>query len=155
MIAKNPPNITAARIISSSIVEITWKTGEILSVDLHHVIDKNPVFEPLQDIEFFNRMTADEWGHALEWPGGLDIGSDRLYDMGREQAGLPTIRAFNEWMERNEFSLTTAAEAIGMTRRMIAHYRTGSRPIPRSVWLACIGWDCQHRHHSRHQRKAA
>lgn len=28
-----------------------------------------------------------------------------------------------------------------MTRRMIAHYRSGSRPIPKTVQLACIGWE--------------
>jgi hypothetical protein len=28
-----------------------------------------------------------------------------------------------------------------MTRRMIAYYRTGSRPIPKTVQLACIGWE--------------
>jgi hypothetical protein len=28
-----------------------------------------------------------------------------------------------------------------MTRRMIAHYRSGSRPISKTVQLACIGWE--------------
>ena len=155
MTARNPPNIKTAKIISSFNVEITWGSGEKLMVDLCQVINENPAFKPLQKPAFFNRMTTDDWGHAIEWPDGLDIGADRLYDMGRQQAGLPTVQAFNEWMKRSGLSLTTAAEAIGMTRRMIAHYRTGSRPIPRSVWLACIGWDCQQRHHSRHQQKAA
>jgi len=31
-----------------------------------------------------------------------------------------------------------------MTRRMIAHYRTGSRPIPKVVGLACKGWEVEH-----------
>lgn len=30
---------------------------------------------------------------------------------------------------------------VCMTRRMIAHYRTGSRAIPRVVGLACKGWE--------------
>ena len=34
-----------------------------------------------------------------------------------------------------------AAEALGMTRRMIAHYRTGSRPIPKVVGLALRGFE--------------
>jgi len=31
-----------------------------------------------------------------------------------------------------------------MTRRMIAHYRTGSRSIPKVVGLACKGWEAEH-----------
>ena len=42
---------------------------------------------------------------------------------------------------RNQLSLSSAAEALGMTRRMIAHYRSGSRPIPKTVQLACVGWE--------------
>ena len=75
-------------------------------------------------------MELDEWGHGIGWPGGLDLGADRLYEMSREQAGLPTASEFEAWMERNGLSLTVAAESLGMTRRMIAHYRTGSKPIP-------------------------
>jgi len=82
----------------------------------------------------------EEWGHGLDWPGGLDLGADRLYDLGREQAGLLSPSGFDDWMRGNGLSLTTAATALGMTRRMIAHYRHGSRPIPRTVHLACIGW---------------
>ena len=46
-------------------------------------------------------------------------------------------------MKRNDLSLATAAEALGMTTRMITHYRTGSRPIPRVVGLACKGWEAE------------
>jgi len=48
-------------------------------------------------------------------------------------------------MQRNGLSLASAAESLGMTRRMIAHYRTGSRPIPKVVGLACLGWESRRR----------
>ncbi|MBU2783737.1 hypothetical protein HAP99_11250, partial [Acidithiobacillus caldus] len=60
---------------------------------------------------------------------------------GRQQAGLPTREDFTAWMERNRLSLSQAAQAIGMTRRMIAYYKSGARPIPKTVWLACIGYE--------------
>ncbi|MGC8591588.1 hypothetical protein [Acidithiobacillus sp.] len=44
-------------------------------------------------------------------------------------------------MEHNHLSLTQAAHAIGMTRRMIAYYKSGARPIAKTVWLACIGFE--------------
>ena len=80
-------------------------------------------------------------GHGLDWPGGLDIGADRRYELSREQAGLPTASEFDCWMQRNGLSLAKAAETLGMTRRMIAHYRSGSRAIPKVVGLACKGWE--------------
>jgi len=59
-----------------------------------------------------------------------------------ETTGAETFAA---WMDRNGLSLTTAAEALDMTRRMMAHYRTGSRPVPRVVALACKGWEAEQR----------
>ncbi|MFM8443322.1 MAG: hypothetical protein ACKN9W_08275, partial [Methylococcus sp.] len=92
----------------------------------------------------FDQMQGDSWGHGLEWPDGFDLGADALDGLCRKQAGLPTAQDFNDWMQRNGLSLTTAAESLGMTRRMIAHYRTGSRPIPKVVGLACKGWEVEH-----------
>jgi len=40
--------------------------------------------------------------------------------------------------------LPTATESRGMTRRMIAHYRTGSKPISKVVGLACKGREAEH-----------
>lgn len=139
---KTPPNIKDARIIGPLIVEIDWSTGETLCTDLSGLTA--PPFDALRDPGFFALMKRDEWGHGLDWPTGLDLGADRLYELGRKQAGLPTVSEFEAWMLRNKLSLTTAAETLGMTRRMIAHYRTGSRPIPKVVGLACKWLEHEH-----------
>lgn len=138
---KTPPNILAARITGPLTVEIDWSTRETLTVDLSALT--KPPFDALRDPKFFKRMARDDWGHGLNWPKGLDLGADTLYELCREQAGLPTASEFEHWMQRNGLSLTTAAETLGMTRRMIAHYRTGSRPIPKIVGLACKGWETE------------
>ncbi len=44
-------------------------------------------------------------------------------------------------MECNQLSLRQATQAIGMTRRVIAYYKSGARPMPKTVWLACIGYE--------------
>lgn len=62
-----------------------------------------------------------------------------LYELSREQAGEWGPERFEAWMAQHGLSLNTAADALGLSRRMIAHYRTGSRPIPRVVALACEG----------------
>lgn len=133
------PLIEKATIVAPQLVEIIWNTDETLSVDLSSV-------RQLSDDDFFQQMVVDDWGHALEWPNGFDLGADKLYEMARQQAGLPTAAGFNDWMERNHLSLTKAAEALGMSRRMISYYRTGTRPVPTVVDLACTGWES--RHHS-------
>ena len=46
-----------------------------------------------------------------------------------------------DWMWRNGLNLDEAAAALGLSRRMVAYYRSGQKPIPKSIWLACIGWE--------------
>jgi hypothetical protein len=135
------PLILAARVTSDLHLMITWNTGEILDCDLAATINRHAAFAPLAKPELFSQVAVDEWGHGLDWPNGLDMGADRLYQLCREQAGLFSPMAFDCWIKNNQLSLTTAATALGMTRRMVAHYRSGSRPIPKTVQLACIGWE--------------
>ena len=140
---KTPPCLETARVTGDLKLEIGWSTGETLPVDLSDLAQ--PPFDALRTPDFFARMTRDEWGHGLDWPDGLGLGADRLHELSRRQAGLPTASEFNDWMQRNGLSLASAAESLGMTRRMIAHYRTGSRPIPKVVGLACLGWESRRR----------
>ena len=37
--------------------------------------------------------------------------------------------------------LSGAADALGISRRMVSYYRTAHKTIPRSIWLACLGWE--------------
>jgi len=135
------PLITAVQVAGALHLVITWNTGETLDCDLASTINRHAALAPLADPAVFTQVAVEEWGHGLDWPTGLDLGADRLYQLCREQAGLLSPSAFDEWIKNNQLSLSTAAEALGMTRRMIAHYRTGSRPIPKTVQLACIGWE--------------
>jgi hypothetical protein len=48
---------------------------------------------------------------------------------------------FGAQMLRNDLSPTTAAEALGLSRRMVSDYRTAQRPIPTPVWLARLGYE--------------
>ena len=44
-------------------------------------------------------------------------------------------------MTKNDLSLDTAAQALGVSRRTLAYYRSGSKSVPRTVALACLGWE--------------
>lgn len=139
---KNPPNIKAVRIVGALLLELDWSTGETLRIDLSD--HTAAPFDVLHNPDLFAQVTIDEWGHGIGWADGLDFGADALYEWSREQAGLPTASTFDAWMARNRLSLASAAESLGMTRRMIAYYRSGTHPIPKVVGLALKGYEAEH-----------
>ena len=140
-----PPRIESVKAIGSDSLQVLWSTGEDLPVDVSRLVRRYKLYAPLREARLFKKVRADEWGHGVLWPGNIDMSADTLYELARAQAGEWGPESFDAWMQRNGLSLSAAADALDMTRRMIAHYRTGSRPIPRVVALACEGWEARHR----------
>jgi Protein of unknown function (DUF2442) len=136
---KKPPLIRAVKAKAPATLDIVWSTGETLAVDVSRLVKRFKLYAPLKNAALFAKAKADPWGHAVNWPGDIDIGADQLYELAREQAGEWGPERFGAWMANHGLSLNAAADALGLSRRMIAHYRTGSRPIPRVVALACEG----------------
>jgi len=134
-----PPLIRSVRAKAPAVLEIAWSTGEKSKVDVSRLIKRFKLYAPLRNASLFGRAKADPWGHSVNWPGEIDVGADQLYDLTCEQAGRWGPDRFAAWMAEHGLSLNAAADALGLSRRMIAHYRTGSRPIPRVVGLACEG----------------
>lgn len=69
------------------------------------------------------------------------MGADRLWEMALEQNGPTDAVEFIRW--RYGLSLSDAAEALGLSRRQVAYYASGERPVPRTALLACKGWEAQ------------
>ena len=82
------PLITAVRVTGSLQLIITWSTRETLECNLATIISVHSAMAALADPIVFSQVVIDEWGHGLDWPGGLDMGANRLYQLCREQAGL-------------------------------------------------------------------
>lgn len=131
------------------VLRITWTNGKSSEVDVSGPIESLEAYAPLADPDFFRQAVVGEWGWDVVWPGDIAMAADRLYQRSLEQSGkaFPTDE-FRAWMARNGLSLTTAAKALGLTRRTITAYSSGMRPIPLIVGLACTGWEAK-------QRKAA
>jgi len=136
---RKPPLIRSVRTKAPAILQIAWSTGETLAVDVSRLVKRFKLYAPLKNAALFAKAKADPWGHAVNWPGDIDMGADQLYELSREQAGEWGPERFSAWMTTHAISLNAAADALGLSRRMIAHYRTGSKPIPRVVALACEG----------------
>jgi hypothetical protein len=137
---KKPPLVLELRVTGTASLEIKWSTGEILAVDFEASIRNYPAFSALRDPAVFTTAVVDDWGHGIEWPGYSDceIGADVLYELCHEQAGIFSASAFEAWMQKVGASNETAAQMLGVTRRTIINYRTGSKPVSKVVTLACV-----------------
>lgn len=136
-----PPRIDDVKALEPGVLEIRWTTGETLVAHIGDWIDRFQLLAPLRDPETFKQVRVGWYGHSIEWSDDMDLGADQLYERCKEEAGLPTPKLFDDWMKRNQLSLNTAAEALDLSRRTVAYYRTGAKPIPRAMWFACLGWE--------------
>lgn len=134
------PQLQAVEALAPYRLRTTWSTGEVLDVDVEARLRRHADLAPILDTAVFARVHVGDWGHSIEW---LDeeFGADNVYAWAKEQAGDVSHEMFGDWMTRNGLSLSGAAEALGISRRMVSYYRTAHKPIPRQTWLACLGWE--------------
>jgi hypothetical protein len=134
------PRLQSVKVLKPYQLCTTWSTGDVLEVDLGAVLRNIPALEKLLDPKIFAKAHLAEWGHGIEW-FDAELGADNVYAWAKEQAGEVSHQMFDTWMHRNGLSLNTAAEALGISRRMVSYYRTAQKSIPRAIWLACLGWE--------------
>jgi hypothetical protein len=136
-IMTTPDRIQTVAATAPDTLRIEFRSGKVYAVSLAAPMARIAGFAALQDVAEFN---------TAEWACGLSMASERLYQMAKEQAGeaLPQDE-FRDWMERNHLSLTTAADALSLSRRVVSQYSAGSRPIPKIVGLAIKGFEAERR----------
>jgi len=131
------PKIKSVMALTAWTVRTVWSTGESFDVDLAKQM-KLKAFAEIRKPEIFKTVHL-QYG-CIEW-FDTELGADNVYAWGKEQSGEVSHQMFETWMTRNGLSLTTAAESLGVSRRMISYYKTATKPIPRAIWLACLGWE--------------
>jgi hypothetical protein len=132
--------ITGVRARPPATLALRWSDGTKAEVDLSRILRRRTL-QPLRDATEFARGRVGEWGHSVEWPSGVGLGAETLWLETLSATDRQDNRAFLEWRLRNGLSLTKAAEALGLSRRMIAYYSNGEKPVPRAILLACKGWE--------------
>jgi hypothetical protein len=125
-------------------VVLVWSDGQSATVDLSPMLSR-PAFKSLWNPDVFRQVTVGDWGHSIRWPGGEELGADWLWLRTLDATGRADSGAFLRWRIQNGLSLTKAAEALGLSRRMVAYYSNGDKPVPRHILLACLGWEA-HQH---------
>jgi hypothetical protein len=135
--------IVIAKAEGATRLALTWSDGVQAHIDVGHVL-KDRVFAALRDPAEFARVRIGEWGQSLEWPSGVELGADMLWLETLSATGHDDARVFLEWRLRHGLSLSKAAEALGVSRRMVAYYSNGEKVVPKSIQLACRGWEVSH-----------
>ena len=143
------PRKTLPRIVSVAVGKkpltllIRWDKGGESWVDVSGMVETFRVYEPLRrSPELFGRVQVGEYGTDVCWPEEIDMAADTLLRLANEQSGQTmSPDAFKHWRERKAYTLDTAAAALGLSRRMIAYYEQGAKPIPRVVALATHALD--------------
>jgi hypothetical protein len=119
-------------------LRVQWENGETDVVDISRQIETFRVYAPLREApELLRQVQIGEHGTDIVWPGDIDMSADTLWRMAQEQSGATmTADAFRSWRQRRAYTLDDAAKALGISRRMVAYYDHGEKPIPRVVALA-------------------
>lgn len=72
------PDVKAAIPLEPYVVRVVFSDGEVRDVDIEPLLS-GPVFEPLRDVEMFERVAVDEVGDTIAWPNGADLDPDVIY----------------------------------------------------------------------------
>lgn len=134
------PNIRAVRAGDGRTLLVTWKGGAECPVDVGEHIAHFTIFAPLRtDDAAFHKVSIGEWGWNVHWSGDMEISSDTLWRLALEQ-GSALLRA---WRDGNRMTQADAASALGVSPRMWRYYEAGEHLLPKTVRLACVGFDAQ------------
>jgi hypothetical protein len=135
--------ISSVKCVDGFTLRLRWVNGTVTPVDLREPVHRLKGLKPLRNQAVFASAQKGEGGHSVIWPGDLDMGADRLWEMALEQRGRKDAVEFLRWRRRYGLSLSQAAEALGISRRQLAYYASGKHVVPRTVLLACKGWEAE------------
>jgi Protein of unknown function (DUF2442) len=129
-------------------LRVRWqKDGESL-IDVSGMLASYKVYAPLRHSpELFDKVQVGEYGTDVVWTDEIDMSADTLWRLAQEQSGATMTPAeFRRWREGKAYTLEGAAEALGISRRIVVYYERGDRAIPRLVALATRGLDAPEVH---------
>ena len=143
MLPMKRPRLSAVQSLPDNRLALTFIDGQQLTLDLSRDLHAYPGLQPLLAPQAFTSVCLGDDGWSVEWPElDIQIGADTLYlDALAQNASDENTRMFIEWRARTGLSLNQAAEALGVSARSISRYSSGREVVPRSLALACLGWD--------------
>lgn len=140
--SKDHFRLTAVEALPDYRLRLTYADDQTFEVDLSDWINTTKALVALKDMALFAQAKVGFAGHHVDWiEDELDLAADNLRNLAIEQAGDIGHERIWNWLHETGLTLEQAADALGISRRMLIYYRDGEKPIPRSIWLACLGWE--------------
>ncbi|MCC7167948.1 MAG: DUF2442 domain-containing protein [Rhodospirillales bacterium] len=142
MARAKPRQIAAVRPRAKRRLDLVWADGGDDRVDLSALITAHAKLAPLRETARFQKAQVGDYGWTIDWGRGLEIDATHLFRLARLQAGDTLApQDFRVWRRRLGLSQTGAAKALGISGRMVKYYEEGGHMIPRTVMLACRGYE--------------
>jgi Protein of unknown function (DUF2442) len=156
MASMKRPRLQAVQALGNNRLALTFIDGQQFMLDLSDDLLDYPGLHPLQDAKVFAQARLADEGWTVEWAEpDIQLGADTLYLDAQAQAATDeNTRIFIGWRARTGLPLAQAAEALGVSTRSITRYSNGREATPRTLALACLGWDALQQQ-SAPQRMAA
>lgn len=143
MASMKRPRLQAVQALGNNRLALTFIDGQQFMLDLSDDLANYPGLRPLQDANIFAQAQLGDDGWTVEWPEpDIQLGADTLYLDAQAQAATDeNTRIFIGWRARTGLPLAQAAEALGVSTRSITRYSNAREATPRTLALACLGWD--------------
>lgn len=142
------PKITSVSYVKDFVINVAFASGQSATIDMRDWVfadDASP-YLPLRDMAVFSRPSVDEFGWDIVWGDDIQAGSHQLWQLAQEQKALKYADFdFRQWLDNIGLSLSGAAEVFDMSRRMMAAYSSGAKPLPRTMILAMKGYEAEKR----------
>lgn len=137
------PLLRSIRVLNLYRIAAVWQDGRKSEVDLAPQILRYAIYRPLREnLEAFKKAEVVVDGVAVGWPDhDVDISADAIAALGRAQT--MTGAEFRDRLKRLGLSFDAAAVTFDISRRQIAYYSAGAKPVPRHVVLALRGFEAE------------
>lgn len=150
MASMKRPRLRAVQARPGAILELTFISGQQFTLDMSKDLQSYPGLKPLSKVGAFEGAVLGDAGWTVEWPDlDIQIGADTLFlDALAQAAPDENTRIFIRWRLRHRMTLDQAAEALGVSARGISRYSSGREVVPRTLALACLGWEALEQPHA-------
>jgi hypothetical protein len=140
--SKNHFRISSVEALPDYKLRLTFADDRSFDIDLTEWIETTKALSPLKNPTLFAKAKIGFASASVEWiEDELELAADNLRNLAIEQSGGIGHERIWNWLHKTGLTLDQAAAALGISRRMLIYYRDGEKPIPRHIWLACLGWE--------------
>jgi hypothetical protein len=136
------PRIVRVEADLPSTLRIAWRDGSQTRHDVAGLISRADWAAPLRDPVVFANASVEDRGLQIVWPGtDIAFSAHGLWDdvhPPQPAAAWMSAADFAHWMREMGWSFAEAAEALGVSKRMLKYYSAGTHAVPKAVCLACM-----------------